>query len=89
MHTRDMKIEIDIGELREQLGWTQEKLAEFLGVDRSTVSRMENGKSISGPVIRLLIQLKRNYKLPFRPEDPGEAGALEAQTQSSKTEAAE
>ena len=29
-------------------------MAEYLGVDRSSVSRMENGQPMNGPVIRLL-----------------------------------
>ncbi|MBY5763604.1 helix-turn-helix domain-containing protein [Rhizobium leguminosarum] len=49
----------DIRSLREKLGWTQDRLAEYLGVDRSSVSRMENGQPPSGPVERLLSVLKK------------------------------
>lgn len=45
---------IDISVLRKKAGWSQDRMAEFLGVDRSTVSRMENGAPVSGPVARLL-----------------------------------
>lgn len=45
-------------ELRKQKGWSQERLAEYLGVDRATVSRIENGREASGPIKRLLVQLQ-------------------------------
>jgi transcriptional regulator with XRE-family HTH domain len=31
-------------EQRQKQGWTQERLADWLGVDRTTVARMEAGK---------------------------------------------
>jgi transcriptional regulator with XRE-family HTH domain len=41
--------------LRERRGWNQQQLAERLGIDQTTVSRLENGVEPSGPV-RLLLQ---------------------------------
>lgn len=49
----------DILALRSSLNWKQERLARYLGLDRSTVSRMENGQPLRGPVIRLLETLKQ------------------------------
>jgi DNA-binding transcriptional regulator YiaG len=54
-----MKLMIDpdtIKSTREnRYGWTQEQLAEYLGLDRSNVSRMENGQSKpGGPAMKLL-----------------------------------
>ncbi|KQV27577.1 hypothetical protein ASC97_04140 [Rhizobium sp. Root1203] len=55
-----MERSIDIRTLRERLNWTQDRLADYLGVDRSTVSRMENGQHrVSGPVDRLLAVLRQ------------------------------
>jgi len=48
------EIAMDVRSLREKLGWTQDQLAEYLGLDRSSVSRMESGREPSGPVRRLL-----------------------------------
>lgn len=48
---------LDIKALRERLGWNQQQLAEYLGLDRSAVSRMENGQEPKGPTLRLLRQL--------------------------------
>ncbi|QIB36850.1 helix-turn-helix transcriptional regulator [Rhizobium oryzihabitans] len=49
-----MTHELDIKSLRESIKWKQDRLARFLGVDRSSVSHMENGRPVSGPVKRLL-----------------------------------
>lgn len=49
---------IDIRSLRHRLGWSQDRLAQHLGVDRSSVSRMEREKQpLRGPVAKLLEQL--------------------------------
>ncbi|MFC3072388.1 helix-turn-helix domain-containing protein [Shinella pollutisoli] len=45
---------IDIKSLRECRGWSQQELAEHLGVDQATVSRLERGAEPSGPVAKLL-----------------------------------
>jgi transcriptional regulator with XRE-family HTH domain len=52
-----MSKEIDIRKLRDARGWSQGQMANFLGVDRSTVSRIENGQLASGAVRKLLEQL--------------------------------
>jgi DNA-binding transcriptional regulator YiaG len=40
---------------RERYGWSQQQLADYLGLNRSNVSRMENGESEpSGPAKKLL-----------------------------------
>jgi transcriptional regulator with XRE-family HTH domain len=49
--------DIDVRALRERLGWSQERLAIELGLDRSTVSRMESGQPPSGPTAILLRRL--------------------------------
>ncbi|ATU91423.1 hypothetical protein B5P45_17485 [Phyllobacterium zundukense] len=49
-----MNQHIDIKALRERLNWKQDRLARFLGVDRSSVSHMENGRPPRGPVRKLL-----------------------------------
>lgn len=47
--------ENDIQSFRKRRGWSQQKLAEELGVDQATVSRIERGTAQpSGPVARLL-----------------------------------
>jgi len=48
---------IDIRALRERLDWDQTKMAEYLGLDRSSISRMENGQEPKGPALKLLQQL--------------------------------
>lgn len=50
---------------RERMEWSQQKLAEELGVDQATVSRIETGASIpSKPVSRLL---ERMIAMPSTP----------------------
>ncbi|WP_166163167.1 helix-turn-helix domain-containing protein [Chelativorans oligotrophicus] len=48
---------IDVAELRERLGWTQQKLAEHCDVDRSTISNWEAKPPTKGPAFILLRQL--------------------------------
>ncbi len=43
-----------IKKLRESRNWSQQQLAEMLGVDQATVSRIERGSEPRGPVKRLL-----------------------------------
>jgi transcriptional regulator with XRE-family HTH domain len=52
-----MSKNIDIKALRDRLGWTQEQMAEYLGLDRSSVSRMEGGQTPKGPTEKLLAAL--------------------------------
>lgn len=49
---------LDVRAIRQRHNWTQEQLAEYLGLDRSTVSRLERGKEVKGPVAKLLRQLE-------------------------------
>lgn len=44
--------------IRDIRGWSQQKLADELGVDQATVSRLERGADPSGPVLRLLDRLQ-------------------------------
>lgn len=58
MHIGGMIQAIDIKKFRKDIGWSQEKLAEELGVDRSNVSRWENDKSsLRGPARRMFQRL--------------------------------
>jgi transcriptional regulator with XRE-family HTH domain len=45
---------VDIKTLRDCLLWTQEQMAQFLGLDRSSVSRIVGKGRESGPVAALL-----------------------------------
>lgn len=47
----------EIIEMRKRHGWSQSDLADKLGVNQATVSRMEKGGKISRPVSKLLMQL--------------------------------
>lgn len=47
----------DIIKLRERKDWSQQRLADHLGVDQGTVSKWENDKGVpSGPARKLLEQ---------------------------------
>lgn len=50
--------DIDPKALREARGWSQGEMAEYLGCDQSTVSRIERGAPLSGPISRLLKALQ-------------------------------
>lgn len=52
-----MTSSIDVKALRQRIGWTQDRLASYLGLDRSSISRMESGQKPKGPVLRLLSAL--------------------------------
>lgn len=56
--------QIDIKALRESYQWTQEQLADALGLDRSSVSRMETGQEPKGPTKILLRKLAENAPAP-------------------------
>lgn len=60
---------INVVQLREALGWTQQQLAAACGVDRSTVSKWESEPPTKGPALILLRQLQE------RVEAKGEAAA--------------
>lgn len=47
----------EIKALREQLGWTQERMARELGVSFSTVNRWEHGKTPSSLALQALKRL--------------------------------
>ena len=48
-----------IKQIREGHGWSQKRLAEYLGVQQATVSRLEAGQwAVPGPIQRLLLQLE-------------------------------
>lgn len=54
-----MEQEIDIKEIRVQLGMTQTALAEALGVDQGTVSNWERAAHVPrGPARKLLERLR-------------------------------
>lgn len=53
---------------RESRGWSQQKLAEELGVDQATVSRMERGAEPRGPVKRLLDRIMSEPIAPANAE---------------------
>lgn len=64
---------IDIKTLREQLGWTQTQLAEWLGVAACSVSRMEAKGRVRGPTLRLLTALAEEHGLDELPRRQPEA----------------
>lgn len=58
MHVyRTMEEALDIRSLRKGLGLSQDDLAERLGVNRSTISRIEHGAPVRGPMLLLLRQV--------------------------------
>jgi transcriptional regulator with XRE-family HTH domain len=64
-----MSEQIDLHSFRTRLGWTQAQMADELGLDRSTVSRIETGQQRpSGPVIRLLGRLMQQYPSVSSPD---------------------
>lgn len=48
---------LDVKKLRDDREWSQAQMADYLGCDQSTVSRMEKGVPPSGPIQRLLERL--------------------------------
>lgn len=49
-----MAEQIDMRALRKRINWKQDRMARYLGVDPSTISRMERSEKLKGPAIRLL-----------------------------------
>ena len=52
------KDRIDIAQLRDLLGWTQQQLADFCDTDRSTISKWEKEPPTKGPSLVLLKGLR-------------------------------
>jgi len=50
-----------IKELRASFGWTQEQLAEKLGVSRQTIISIENGRY--NPSLELAYKIARSFQL--------------------------
>lgn len=74
-HIDDMSETIDVRAIRERLGLTQEQLAAKLGLDRTTVSRMENEREPTGPVRILLEQLLREN--PVHPDSASSSSPVD------------
>lgn len=51
---------MNIREMRSRLKWKRTELATFLGLDLSTVSRLENGQQPHGSTFQLLRLLNRS-----------------------------
>ncbi len=46
---------MNLKQIRKSAGWGQKRLGDFLGVDASTISRVESGKVIpSGPLTKMI-----------------------------------
>lgn len=60
--------------LRKQRGWSQEELAERLGVSRQSVSKWESGNSL--PDLNRILDLSRLFEVTtdflLKDEEPGE-----------------
>lgn len=56
-----MEIQFDIRDLRSRLQWKRSELANYLGLDLSTVSRLENGQAPQGSTFRLLRMLDQAW----------------------------
>lgn len=73
-----MKLSVKIIALRKRMGWSQEELAEQLGVSRQSVSKWESGASV--PELERIIQLSDLFGLsadelirddaPLNPQHP-------------------
>jgi transcriptional regulator with XRE-family HTH domain len=50
-------ITVDVKQLRQKLGLSQEAFGELVGIDQATVSRYENGNPIPKPTMKLLAQI--------------------------------
>ena len=58
---------MDVRTIRKQKGWTQAQLAAFLGLNRSSISRLEHGQPVPGPTKKLLLQLAEGASEGDRP----------------------
>jgi DNA-binding transcriptional regulator YiaG len=55
---------IDIRLIRQNLGWTQDQLADYLGLNRSSVSKLETGVHVArGPTLKMLERLMKQAKI--------------------------
>lgn len=61
--------------IRERLGWSQTKMATWLGVHQSTISRLEADAPRSGPIRRLLEELEKTLPPCAAGSDSGAADA--------------
>ena len=52
---------LKVSKNRENLDWSQEKLAEMAGVDRNTINRCENGKTV--PSVFNLVKISKALKI--------------------------
>lgn len=59
--------QINVVQLREALGWTQQQLADACGVDRSTVSKWESEPPAKGPALIILRQMHERVASKFSP----------------------
>jgi len=73
----------NVAERRRQLEWTQEQVAERVGVDAETISRFERGANL--PSLLTLEKLSTALRLPIgdllskqRPEAASEAAVFDA-----------
>ncbi|MBP0438443.1 helix-turn-helix domain-containing protein [Tianweitania sediminis] len=64
---------LDVKALRVALGLSQAQLGEAVGVDQSTVSNWENGKSPRGPARLLLQRLSKNSSVAPTSQESGAA----------------
>lgn len=62
--------DLDIKEIRKNLGVSQEKLAEMLGVHRNTVQNWENGAVIPNTKRNILCNLLNQTKEKEKIQDP-------------------
>lgn len=70
-------------DLRTKLNWSQKEMADYLGCDQATVSRIENGQEPSGPIGRLLKLLEAQASAgdmpPVQSPRPSSLGAAAAE----------
>lgn len=59
----DAKAGADLKEFRLKLKWSQRRLAEELGCDQSTVSRIETGETPNGAIRRLIDILRERESI--------------------------
>jgi DNA-binding XRE family transcriptional regulator len=58
-----------IYELRKELGWTQEELAQVIDMDQSTISCYENGASIPFWTLKKLKKVAIHHKISLDIDD--------------------